>query len=54
MIRNDQSPEVDSSGSSAGRSLRLLARLAEVRHAQSLADLASALDLPKPTGCAHS
>ena len=49
MVRKERSAESGSAGSSAGRSLRLLAWLAEAGHAQSLADLASALDLPKPT-----
>ena len=49
MVREKQSADSAGTSSSAERSLRLLARLAEVGRAQSLADLASALDLPKPT-----
>ena len=49
MPRSKQPPVSGATGSSAERSLRLLARLAEEGRALSLADLASYLALPKAT-----
>lgn len=51
MFEANLSPTAPTTGSSAERSLRLLARLAEEGHPISLADLAADLSLPK--GTAH-
>lgn len=51
MVETNNSPSASTTGSSAERSLRLLARLAREGRAISLADLAADLALPK--GTAH-